>query len=195
MAAMRGLWLAFLALTACDHSGPLATLDAGSPWPGASAPASNEAPAATSNGTGNGNGTAAAHDAGRSMPPRPVPTTSPTVRITMPIDVQLQAIQYMAAMQAPQPNDAPADPAFAQTIADALRPLGKPDVISSGRRIDVQMAKGCDATLPKQAIARRTSATLTTLLAHGVLVIRCADHELQCLQSTRDADDVLCTHK
>jgi hypothetical protein len=101
----------------------------------------------------------------------------------------------MAAMQAPQPNDAPADPAFAQTIAEALRPLGKPDVYSSGRRIDLQMPKGCDATLPKEAIARHTSATLTTLLAHGVLVVRCADREVQCLQSTRDADDVLCTHK
>jgi hypothetical protein len=33
------------------------------------------------------------------------------------------------------------------------------------------------------------------MLAHGVLVVRCADRELQCLQSTRDADDVLCTHK
>ena len=135
------------------------------------------------------------HDAGRIMPPRPVPTSSPTVKITMPIDVQLQAIQYMAAMQAPQPDDAPADPAFAQQIADALRPLGKPDVISSGRRIDLMMAKGCDATLPKEAIARHSNATLTSLLAHGVLVHRCADREIQCLQSTRDANDVLCTRK
>jgi hypothetical protein len=170
---------------ACDHSGPLATLDAGSPWTVPStAPAAPTTPAV-----------AAVHDAGRVMPPRPVPTTSPTVRITMPIDVQLQAIQYMAAMQAPQPDDAPADPAFAQQIADALRPLGKPDVVSSGRRIDIAMPKGCDATLPKEAIAHHTSATLTTLLVHGVLVLRCTDREVQCLQSTRDADDVLCTHK
>jgi hypothetical protein len=129
------------------------------------------------------------------MPPRPVPTSSPTVRITMPMDVQLQAIQYMAAMQAPQPDDAPADPAYAQTIAAGLASVGKTDVISSGRRIDIQLSKGCDATLPKQSIARHTGASLETLLAHGILVIRCADHELQCLQSTRDADDVLCTHK
>jgi hypothetical protein len=180
---------ALAALAACDQSGPLATLDAGSPWPGAGpAPSAGPAPAAAASA-------APPRDAGRVMPTRPVPTSSPTVRITMPMDVQLQAIQYMAAMQAPQPNDAPADPAFAQTIAEGLRPLGKPDVISSGRLIDLHMAKGCDATLPKEAIARHTSATLTTLLAHGVLVIRCADHEVQCLQSTRDADDVLCTHK
>ena len=129
------------------------------------------------------------------MPPRPVPTSSPTVRVTMPIDVQLQAIQYMAAMQAPQPDDAPADAAYAQTIATGLAAAGKAEVASGGRRIDITLAKGCDASLPKQSIARHTSASFEALLAHGVLVVRCADHELQCLQSTRDADDVLCTHK
>jgi hypothetical protein len=126
---------------------------------------------------------------------RPVPTSSPTVLITMPMDVQLQAIQYMASMQAPQPGDAPADPTYAKGIANSLRGVGRPDVVSSGRRIDILLEKGCDATLPRQAIARSTGASLTTLLAHGVLVVRCADHSLQCLQSTRDADDVLCTHK
>jgi hypothetical protein len=173
---------------ACDKSGPLAGLDASSTWavvPSASA----SAPAPTASAS-------PPPDAGRVMPPRPVPTSSPTVRITMPMDVQLQAIQYMAAMQAPQPGDAPADPDYAKQIADQLRSLGKTDVISSGRRIDVIMEKGCDATLPRESIARRTAAaSLTTLLAHGVLVVRCADHALQCLQSTRDATDVLCTHK
>ena len=113
----------------------------------------------------------------------------------MPLETQLQAIQYMAAMQAPQPGDAPADPTYAKSIADALRGAGKTDVISSGRRIDVLLEKGCDATLPRQLIARYTGASLTSLLAHGVLVVRCADHSLQCLQSTRDANDVLCTRK
>jgi hypothetical protein len=113
----------------------------------------------------------------------------------MPIDVQLQAIQYMAAMQAPRSGDAAADPTYAKSIASSLRGAGKPDVVGDGRRIDVLLEKGCDATLPKQLIARSTGASLTTLLAHGVLVVRCADHNLQCLQSTRDADDVLCTHK
>ena len=113
----------------------------------------------------------------------------------MPMDTQLQAIQYMAAMQAPQPDDARADPAYAQTIASSLSGVGKTDVVSSGRLIDVHLATGCDATLPRESIARHTGASLTTLLAHGVLVIRCTDHELQCLQSTRDADDVLCVHR
>ncbi len=176
--------VAALTLLACDKSGPLADLDAGATW------AITPSAAGTSPAT-----PSPPRDAGRSMPPRPVPTTSPTVRISMPVEVQLQAIQYMAAMQAPQPTDAPADTSFAQPIADALRALGKTEVGSGGRRIDVTMSKGCDATLPRQAIARYTSASLATLLAHGVLVIRCADRELQCLQSTRDADDVLCTHK
>jgi hypothetical protein len=113
----------------------------------------------------------------------------------MPMQVQMQAIEYMAAMQAPQPSDNPADAAYAQTIATALAALGKAEVASGGRQIDVTMPKGCDATLPREAIARRTSASLLTLLSHGVLVVRCTDREVQCLQSTRDADDVLCTHK
>ena len=129
------------------------------------------------------------------MPPRPVPTTSPTVLVTMPEQVQLQAIQYMEAMQAPQPSDAPADPQYSQQIADRLRAAGRTEVISSGRRVDILLEKGCDATLPREAVARHTSATLTAMLAHGVLVVRCADHQVQCFQSTRDADDVLCTHK
>jgi hypothetical protein len=188
----RLLWAVPL-LAACDKSGPLADLDASSPWPVPAAP--SPAPSASPASAAPASAAAAPSATARTVPPRPVPTTSPTVRITMPVDVQLQAIQYMAAMQAPQPNDASADPAYATQIADLLKALGKPDVVSSGRRIDIQMAKGCDATLPRQAIARYTGSSLPVLLAHGVLVVRCADRELQCLQSTRDADDVLCTHK
>jgi hypothetical protein len=173
-------------IAACDKSGPLADLDTSK---SAAAAASSAAPAATPTPD------AAAPAATHTMPPRPVPTSSPTVTITMPMDVQLQAIQYMAAMQAPWPGDAPADPDYAKQIADSLRSTGKPDVISSGRLIEVKMDKGCDATLPKQALARSTGAPLGTLLAHGVLVVKCLDRQVQCLQSTRDADDVLCTRK
>jgi hypothetical protein len=183
---MRGLLilaLGSLFVSSCDKSGPLADIDASSPWPLARSANSASATAAS-----------APPDAGRAMPPRPVPTSSPTVRITMPMETQLQAIQYMAAMQAPQPSDAPADLTYAKQIADGLAPVGKTDV-SSGRLIDVKMSKGCNATLPRESIARHTGASLTTLLAHGVLVVRCTDHELQCLQSTRDADDVLCVHR
>lgn len=181
---IRRLWLVVLVLpTACDKSGPLADLNAAASAtassPPVTVPSVDAAPAIRA----------------RVMPERPVPTTSPTVLITMPQEVQLQAIQYMAAMQAPQPSDAPADAAYAKQIADQLRAVGRTDVISSGRRIDVLMDKGCDATLPRESIARHTGASLTMLLTHGVLVIRCADHAIQCLQSTREANDVLCTHK
>lgn len=171
-------------VSACDKSEPLADVNAS---PGATATSRPvEAPAPT---------VTAAPSPARVMPARPVPTTSPTVFVTMPEQVQLQAIQYMQAMQAPQPGDAPADPAYGAQIAAQLRAVGRTDVISSGRRIDILMEKGCDATLPRESVARHTGASLTALLAHGVLVVRCADHNLQCLQSTRDSNDVLCTHK
>jgi len=179
-------------LPACDKSGPLADLDAAATWAIAPAPSSAAAASPTPAETP---GEAGAQAATRAMPPRPVPTSSPTVLVTMPVEVQLKAIEYMAAMQAPQPGDAPADPAYAKQIADQLRGVGKTDVVSSGRRVDILLEKGCDATLPRESIARRTGASLTTLLAHGVLVVRCADHALQCLQSTRETTDVLCTRK
>jgi hypothetical protein len=176
-----------LSAGACDKSGPLADLDATPAWP--------VTPSAQSQASPLSYDAAPPAPKKRVMPPRPVPTSNPTVRITMPMDTQLQAIQYMAAMQAPQPSDAPADPSYAKEIAGGLSAVGKTDIISSGRVIDIMLAKGCDATLPKESIARHTGGSLTTLLAHGVLVVRCRDHDLQCWQSTRDADDVLCTHK
>lgn len=183
----RGLLLASLAMVAaCDKSGPLANLDASGTW--AVNPGSVEASAPAPVDAG-------VVEAGRVMPPRPVPTSSPTVTITMPMETQLQAIQYMAAMKAPQPGDAPADPEYAKQMADRLRSVGKPDVISSGREVEVKLEKGCDATLPKLAVARQTGATLGVLLAHGMLVVACMDHSVECLQSTRDADDVLCVHR
>jgi hypothetical protein len=186
---VRRFWVpGLLLLLACDKSGPLAELDAGNPWP-------NAPPAPPPPATASPTASASAAPPARVMPPRPVPTTSPTVLITMPQDVQLQAIQYMAAMQAPQPSDAPADATYAKTIADQLKAVGRTDVVSSGRRIDIFLEKGCDATLPRQSVVKYTGASLTTLLTHGVLVVRCADHQLQCLQSTRDQDDVLCTRK
>jgi hypothetical protein len=183
----RGLLLASLAVVVvgCDKSGPLSNLDASATW--AVNPTAVEASAPVDAGV--------AVEAGRAMPPRPVPTSSPTVTITMPMETQLQAIQYMSAMKAPQPGDAPADPDYAKSIADRLRSVGKPDVISSGREVDVKLEKGCDATLPKGAVARQTGATLGALLAHGMLVVACMDHSVECLQSTRDADDVLCVHR
>jgi hypothetical protein len=174
----------------CDKTGPLAELDASGTWVVKPPTVASASGAGADGATGPTGGAGA-----RVMPARPVPPSSPTVYVTMPQDVQLQAIQYMAAMQAPQPSDAPADPTYAKQIADQLRAIGKTDVVSSGRRLDVLLERGCDATLPREAIAHHTGASLAGLLGHGVLVVRCADHAVQCLQSTRDAADVLCTHK
>ena len=146
------------AAAGCDKSGPLADLDAQGTWVTApSASASATAPAAPT----------APVEAGRVMPPRPVPTTSPTVRITMPMDVQLQAIQYMAAMQAPQPSDPPADPAYAKDLAEKLRPVGKVDVISSGRLIDVRVGKCVVNDLPNFPILDQPCASQHTELVRN----------------------------
>ena len=179
------------AFAACDKSGPTAEMDTG-----LAAAASTTASAAAASAPSTASSHAATRDAGRMMPPRPVPTSSPTVTIGMPEQAQLQAISYMQAMQAPQQGvDAPADPVYAKGIADSLRSMGKVDIVSSGRRIELTLTKGCDATLPKNAAGRSSAGSLSVLLANGVLVMGCVDRSVECWQSTRDADDVLCVHK
>ena len=143
-----------------------------------------------------------------SMPPRPVPKTSPTVGSGMPMETQMQAIAYMAAMGSPRIDDAPADATYAETLAAQLRPiamsldhgaadekakLNRVAVASGGRKIDILLANGCDAETPRRAVVTRANLPLSTLLGHGILVVRCNDARTQCLQSTRDPTDVLCT--
>lgn len=143
-----------------------------------------------------------------SMPPRPLPAGSTTVGSGAPPDVQMRAIAYMMAMQQPHENDPPADLDYATELAGRLEPivaaldkgraaqrakLGGVEVLAGGRRIDLLMVSGCDAQLPSRAVAGRASTPLPTLLSHGVLVLRCNDEHWQCLQNTRNIDDVLCT--
>jgi hypothetical protein len=183
---LRSLPLLALGLLAgCDKSGPLADLETGSPAPVAASAAPTASSATTQAGS--------TRDAGRVMPPRPVPTSSPTVTIGMPEEAQLQAISYMQAMQAPQSSDAPANAAYDKQVADSLRSLGKVDV--TGRRIEVTLAKGCDAAFPKSAAGRSSAGSLSVLFTNGVLVVGCVDRSVECWQSTRDPDDVLCVHK
>jgi hypothetical protein len=142
------------------------------------------------------------------MPPRPIPKPALTVGSGMPAETQMKAIAYMAAMSQPGPSDANAEPEYAATLAAQLRPItmamdkGSPEdklrldrveVIGSGRRIDLLMADGCDARAPQMAVVQRGGTSFMTLQAHGVLVVRCNDSHVQCLQSTRDPGDVLCT--
>jgi hypothetical protein len=166
------------------------------PPPEAAAPSSSNAAPPTDASTWDG-----------AMPPRPIPKPAMTVGSGMPAETQMKAIAYMAAMGQPGPGDANADPEYAASLAQQLKSitmsmdkgpadeklrLDRVEVVASGRRIDLLMADGCDARAPQQAAAR-AGATFVNLQAHGVLVIRCNDSHVQCLQSTRDPSDVLCT--
>jgi hypothetical protein len=140
------------------------------------------------------------------MPERPVPKPQTMVSQTAPEEVQMKAIAYMVAMRAPHPDDAPADDAFATDLVEKLKPIAlgmdrgsdkgkwnRVERIASGRQIDIYLSEGCDDRAPFNAVAQRANVPLSTLLAHGVLVVRCNDQKRQCLQSTRDPSDVLCT--
>ena len=175
-----------------------------------------DAGAAKGAGTATATATAVTSDAGDEagakaaatvvMPERPLPRPQFMVGSGMPIELQQKAVAYMAAMRAPHPDDAAADPAYANDLVTKLKPvalsmdtggdkarMNRVDVIASGRQIDILMATGCDEHTPQRAIVNRLGLPLSTLVAHGVLVVRCNDTKIQCLQSTRDAEDVLCT--
>ena len=141
------------------------------------------------------------------MPERPVPRASPTVGATMGADVQMKAIGYMNAMTQPHPGDPNADADYAAQVATALKPvalsldkgaaadkarMNRVEVIAGGRKVDIYMAGGCEAETPTRAV-QNAGFLLTTLRSRGVLVVRCNDARVQCLQSTRDPTDVLCT--
>lgn len=140
------------------------------------------------------------------MPERPVPRPRTMVGSGMSIEIQQKAISYMVAMRAPHPDDVAADPAYAGDLVTKLKPIAlsmdtgadkarmnRVEVIANGRQIDMLMATGCDEHAPQRAVVNRAGIPLATLVSHGVLVLRCNDSKIQCLQSTRDPDDVLCT--
>jgi hypothetical protein len=205
----RTIWSAWVAVAlvvlaaGCDKDDASTAIDAARAVPSATGVPSSAAPSATATPT-----PAPASTWDGSMPPRPVPKTSPTVGSGMSAETQMEAIAYMTAMGQPRFDDANADPDWTATFADRLRPitrsldkgaaddkekLDRVEIIGGGRRIDLLMAGGCDAETPARAVVTRASTPLSTLLAHGVLVVRCNDARTQCLQSTRDSTDVLCT--
>ncbi|MBX3193334.1 MAG: hypothetical protein KF819_40505 [Labilithrix sp.] len=140
------------------------------------------------------------------MPERPIPRPQTTVGSGMPIEVQQKAIAYMVAMRAPRIDDPAADEAYATDLAAKLKPIilamdsgadkakmNRVEVIAKGRQIDLLMAGGCDDKTPMRAVVTRAGIPLAILASRGVLVVRCNDARIQCLQSTRDPEDVLCT--
>lgn len=203
--------LILLASGACDNK-----QDAGSAnGAGSGTGTGTGTTASASTGSGTGTGTTAGDgggDAGAksattvAMPERPVPRPQTMVGSGMSIEVQQKAIAYMVAMRAPHLDDVPADPAYATDLVAKLKPIAlsmdtgadkarmnRVEMVANGRQIDILMATGCDEHTPQRAIVNRAGLPLSTLVSHGVLVVRCNDSRIQCLQSTRDADDVLCT--
>jgi hypothetical protein len=146
-------------------------------------------------------------DAGTfTLPERPIPKPETMVTQGMSQEIQMKAIAYMAGMRAPRPDDANADEAYAGDLVEKLKPVllamdhgpdkgrwNRVEMVAKGRQIDLFMSEGCDPKAPFNAVVQRLNAPLTTLLSHGVLVLRCNDTKRQCLQSVRDQDDVLCT--
>jgi hypothetical protein len=118
------------------------------------------------------------------MPERPVPRPQFMVGSGMSIEIQQKAISYMVAMRAPHLDDVPAEPTYAADLVTKLKPIVLSMDSGSG---------GCDEKTPLRAVVSRAGVPFATLVSHGVLVIRCNDVKIQCLQSTRDPDDVLCT--
>lgn len=200
---MRTLALAALpilfavALVGCDDKeksvAPSGTKDAGVPVASATAsaaPIDAGAPASTASVAG---------------PERPIPKPQTTVGAGAPQETQMKAIGYMFAMRAPHPDDAPIDEAFVTDLVTKLKPVvlamdkgpdktkwNRVETEAKGRQIDLLMSDGCDAKAPFNAVVQRLNTPLATLLAHGVLAVRCNDTKHQCYQSTRDPDDVLC---
>ena len=192
--------LILLASAACDNK-----QDGGGSKPAESAPVSSATAPSTSTSTSTTDDAGAKH-ATIAMPERPIPRPQTMVGSGMSIEVQQKAIGYMVAMRAPHPDDVAADPVYAKELATKLTPIALSmdngadkgrmnhvDVVANGRQIDILMSAGCDEHTPQRAIVNRAGASLATLVSHGVLVVRCNDAKVQCLQSTRDPDDVLCT--
>ena len=190
-------WLILLVLVACDNK-----RDGGAAKP---AETTGSLPSSTTT-TVSKEDAAPRPAAAIAMPERPVPRPQTMVGSGMSIEVQQKAIAYMVAMRAPHPDDVAADPAYANDLAAKLRPIAlsmdngadkarmnRVDVVANGRQIDLLLASGCDEHAPQRAVVNRAGAPLATLVSHGVLVVRCNDAKVQCLQSTRDPDDVLCT--
>ena len=190
--------LILLASGACDNK-----QDAGGAKGAGSASASAGA-SSTSTSTSDGGVDAAPKPI--PMPERPVPRPQTMVGSGMSIEIQQKAIAYMVAMRAPHPDDVAADPAYATDLVAKLKPIAlsmdtgadkarmnRVDMVANGRQIDMLMATGCDEHTPQRAIVNRAGLPLSTLVSHGVLVVRCNDSKIQCLQSTRDPEDVLCT--
>lgn len=202
-----GVALVMFHVIACDDK-PDASKAAASASATASGAPANAGSASTDAGAASADDAGAEGGAARppNMPERPIPRPQSTVSFTMPIEVQQKAIAYMVAMRAPRIDDPPADAAYANDLVNKLKPvamsmdngpakatMNRVELHTSGRQIEILMSAGCDDKAPMRAVVTRLNTPLSNLASHGVFVVRCNDARVQCLQSTRDPDDVLCT--
>ena len=191
---------ALLLLAACDTKEPKGSSASGAPAspvpPPVATPSSSAVAAASASAA------ASAAPTAHAMPERPVPKESPTVRANMSPEIQMKAIAYMAAMRAPGPDDPPADAAYAEEVRKKLETVIRgadhggatthAEIVGGGRQIDLLMHGGCDDKAPAR-YASQGGYTLAILRARGIFVVRCNGSNVQCLQSTRDPSDILCT--
>lgn len=142
--------------------------------------------------------------AGPPAPPRPFPIgSSGPVQPSAPPEQQMMAIAYTLAMIAPQPSDPPVDKAYIEEMRKKLEvavrsadkgktPASSVKSTKGGRKIEVEMGKGCTDRIPKNLIAQRAGSSLKAAFDAGVLAISCHDDKWECHQATRDPADVLC---
>jgi len=116
----------------------------------------------------------------------------------------MMAIQYTIAMLSPQGADPQVvDKAYAEEIVKKLEaavrgadkgktPPNPVKITKGGRKIEIEMGKGCTDKVPSNLIGGRAGSSLKAAYEAGVFVVMCHDDKWECHQSTRDADDVLC---
>jgi hypothetical protein len=198
-----GLLLALavlFALAACDDDPKPApgAAPSGSASPPASA-ASPPTPSATVQASA-----AATAAPGPPMPPRPFPIgSSGPVQPSSPPELQMMTIAYTLAMVAPRSTDPLVDKAYIEEMLKKLEvaarsadkgktPANPVKSAKGGRKIEVEMGKGCTDRIPKNLIAQRAGSSLKAAFDAGVLAISCHDDKWECHQATRDPADVLC---
>lgn len=191
----------------CDDPPPSAVpsksaIPAAPPPPAGSSSAAPIAPAGSSSAAPAPAGSASAA-ANPSMPPRPIPIgSSGPIQPSAPAEQQMMAINYTLAMVSLQGGDALVDKAYADDLMKKLEvavraadkgktPANPVHTAKGGRKIEIEMGKGCTDRVPLGLLKGR-GTSLKEALNAGVLVVSCHDDKWECHQSTRNEADVLC---